>query len=605
MGGRPLPDGAGPGPLRAGGAVRPAGGAVVVAGRYRLRERLEVASGSSVWGAVDEALALPVLVWVFPPGFRRAGAVAAAARAACRLEDPRLARVFDAVVGGEFPYVVSERPAGRPLGDLLAAGPAEPASAAAVVAEAAGALAAAHAAGLAHLCLRPGSVWWDPPGEVKITGLGIAAALAGIEAADPGLADARGLGELLYAALTGYWPGAGQTSLPAAPRCGDRVCRPRQVRAAVPAGLDEVACRALCAQASPDTGPPIRDPAQLADELAQIIGAGSREGPPATGQETAGTRASPGASATAPVPAPPEAPHRSGQADLPNGGPADRTHPVAPPPPEMTAPPPAPAPVPAASFWPGRPLQSAGTAPGGDPPDAPDMPRRPAAENLRSPSWPARPAQGGTGPPRRAKALLAVTLMLVTVALLAGVGWVLIRHATAGQATGPGRKGAASPAHRSPAPQRAPWRALHPASAQAFDPYGDGQADNNQLAPLTIDRNPATAWHTDWYTTQRFGNLKPGTGLLLTMGHRVTIGRANIRLGRTPGASLQLRAGATAASLKDLPVIARETGASGWVRMRFRPVHARYLLIWFTSLPPDRSGTFQASIFEVRLQGRP
>jgi hypothetical protein len=44
----------------------------------------------------------------------------------------------------------------------------------------------------------------------------------------------------------------------------------------------------------------------------------------------------------------------------------------------------------------------------------------------------------------------------------------------------------------------------------------------------------------------------------------------------------------------------------GWVRMRFRgPVPARYLLIWFTKLPPDPSGTFQASVFEVSLQGRP
>src|SRR5207244_711896 len=106
---------------------------------------------------------------------------------------------------------------------------------------------------------------------------------------------------------TGYWPGAGQTSLPAAPRCGDRVCRPRQVRAAIPAGLDEVACRALPAHAGPDTGPPIRDPAQLADELALITGARSRRAPSAT-QESAGAGASPGASATAPVPAPPEAP---------------------------------------------------------------------------------------------------------------------------------------------------------------------------------------------------------------------------------------------------------------------------------------------------------
>jgi hypothetical protein len=195
--------------------------------------------------------------------------------------------------------------------------------------------------------------------------------------------------------------------------------------------------------------------------------------------------------------------------------------------------------------------------------------------------------------------------MLATVALLAGAGWLLTRHATAGQGTALGRNRTPIPAQHSPAPQHVPWRTIHPASAQAFDPYGDGQNENNQLAPLAIDHNPATAWHTDWYTTQRFGNLKPGTGLLVNMGHTVTIARATIRLGSTPGASLQLRAGSSA-SLKDLPVIARETGAGGWVSMQIsKPVHARYLLIWFNNLPPDPSGTFQASVIEVRLKGRP
>jgi hypothetical protein len=53
------------------------------------------------------------------------------------------------------------------------AGPAEPTSAAAIVVEAAAALAVAPAAGLAHLCLEPGSLWWDTPGEVMIAGLSI------------------------------------------------------------------------------------------------------------------------------------------------------------------------------------------------------------------------------------------------------------------------------------------------------------------------------------------------------------------------------------------------------------------------------------------------
>jgi hypothetical protein len=90
------------------------------------------------------------------------------------------------------------------------------------------------------------------------------------------------------------------------------------------------------------------------------------------------------------------------------------------------------------------------------------------------------------------------------------------------------------------------------------------------------------------------------------MGRDMTLARARIKLGSAPGANFQLRAGTTAASLQDLPVAASATNAGGWVVLDFRKrVHARYLLIWFTKLPPDPAGTFQASIFSIQLKGRP
>jgi hypothetical protein len=35
------------------------------------------------------------------------------------------------------------------------------------------------------------------------------------------------------------------------------------------------------------------------------------------------------------------------------------------------------------------------------------------------------------------------------------------------------------------------------------------------------------------------------------------------------------------------------------------PVHVRYLLIWFTKLPPDPAGTYQASVYKITVQGQP
>ena len=55
---------------------------------------------------------------------------------------------------------------------------------------------------------------------------------------------------MLYALLTGYWPGDEPTALPPAPRHKGRVCTPRQIRAGVPALLDAVAYRGLQGEAA-------------------------------------------------------------------------------------------------------------------------------------------------------------------------------------------------------------------------------------------------------------------------------------------------------------------------------------------------------------------
>ena len=108
-----------------------------------------------------------------------------AARAASRLTDPRLAQVFDVEDAWDRAYIVMEWAAGETLDDLLSAGPLEPNRGARMIAEAAAALSSAHAAGVAHMCLSPGSVRWSPTGEVKVVGLGIDAALSGTTSEDP------------------------------------------------------------------------------------------------------------------------------------------------------------------------------------------------------------------------------------------------------------------------------------------------------------------------------------------------------------------------------------------------------------------------------------
>jgi hypothetical protein len=238
-------------------------------GRYRLEDRLAAAGGWSAWKAIDEILARPVSVITFANGFPRLQQVVTAARAASRLTDTRLTQVFDVEDSWDHAYIVLEWPVGDTLADMLATGTLEPAAGARIVAETASAISGAHAAGLAHLCLQPEAVRWTTGGGVKVTGLGIDAALAGITADDPELTDTIGLGSLLYAALTGLWPGADHPDLPPAPLSDGRPRRPRQVRAGVPAPLDEIASSTLGLTGHRD--PPVTSPAELAAALAAAI----------------------------------------------------------------------------------------------------------------------------------------------------------------------------------------------------------------------------------------------------------------------------------------------------------------------------------------------
>jgi hypothetical protein len=203
--------------------------------------------------------------------------------------------------------------------------------------------------------------------------------------------------------------------------------------------------------------------------------------------------------------------------------------------------------------------------------------------------------------------------------LLAGIGYLAYHlfagssRATSSAHSAPARPPASQSAVQSsppptptstpsPSPKPTPrTRLLTPAGAQALGFSGTG--DDSANAHLAIDGNPGTAWRTDWYTSAAFGNLYPGTGLLVDMGRPVTITGARIRFGPARGGSFQLRVGRRP-SLASLRPVAHGIPA-GVARLRLAsPAHGRYVLIWFTSLPVDPSGSWRAHVYDLRLQGR-
>jgi hypothetical protein len=168
-------------------------GAGLLAGRYRLVERLGAGGMSVVWRGFDEVLGRQVAVKVLPPStsadpsFRRR--LRAEAQAAARLTHPHITNVYDygeatTVDGEPVPYVVMELVDGESLAAVLARVRMLPwPTAVRISAEVAAALASAHARGIVHRDVTPANVMLTPAGA-KVVDFGISA-LIGENDTDP------------------------------------------------------------------------------------------------------------------------------------------------------------------------------------------------------------------------------------------------------------------------------------------------------------------------------------------------------------------------------------------------------------------------------------
>ncbi|MFE9560722.1 protein kinase [Streptomyces sp. NPDC006487] len=208
-------------------------GSVVVAGRYRLEDRLGRGGMGTVWRATDELLGRPVAVKELHAGEGDGDGVAAGAlreaRAVAHVRHPHVVVVHDVVEHRGRPCIVMELVDGGSLADLISAGktltPVETARTALALL---GALTAAHGRGVLHRDVKPANVLMESgTGRVVLTDFGIArfsgattisqtGAFVGspeytaperIQGAEAGpAADLWSLGTLMCAALTGESP---------------------------------------------------------------------------------------------------------------------------------------------------------------------------------------------------------------------------------------------------------------------------------------------------------------------------------------------------------------------------------------------------------------
>ena len=277
----------------------------ILAERYELVEHINNDSaGRLVWRGVDVVLRRPVAVVLRYPGGDSATEMLQAAVAASRVIHPNLVGVYDAIDEAERAYVVREWVDGQSLRELVADGPFDGGRATAVGNSVASALAAVHATGMVHGNVHPGTVMISDDGRVVL-------ADARTDGADSQESDVRAVGGILYFALTGYWPhteaplrgataGHGRAAIPDAVRdAAGAVAAPRQVRAGVPAYLDDLTMDLLDGEIAPppsdvlaaelarldvpaedeylDNSGPLRFAAETGDEPSPLAAAGGRK----------------------------------------------------------------------------------------------------------------------------------------------------------------------------------------------------------------------------------------------------------------------------------------------------------------------------------------
>lgn len=152
------------------------------------------------------------------------------------------------------------------------------------------------------------------------------------------------------------------------------------------------------------------------------------------------------------------------------------------------------------------------------------------------------------------------------------------------------------------------------AAVRSYDPYGDDDAnerpdrrkglENDELAVTVNDTDPDTAWLTSVYDTADLDG-KGGVGLILDLGTEQQVQQVSANLiGKGTGIDVRV-----SDAIQRDPALWTPLGSafapSDRVDVRApRPVPGRYVLLWFTQLPPVMDGSgFQGGLRSVVVTG--
>ena len=130
----------------------------------------------------------------------------------------------------------------------------------------------------------------------------------------------------------------------------------------------------------------------------------------------------------------------------------------------------------------------------------------------------------------------------------------------------------------------------------------DPTAHNPDTAAFAIDGNPLTAWSTDTYFSPDLSTIAAPVGLVLDLGTARAVSAVQLELAGA-GSSVSIRVGSDPLTAPSTwASLAEAEGVTESIELRSpRPVVGRYVLIWFTRLPPADTG-FVGGLREVSVR---
>jgi eukaryotic-like serine/threonine-protein kinase len=198
------------------------------------------------------------------------------------------------------------------------------------------------------------------------------------------------------------------------------------------------------------------------------------------------------------------------------------------------------------------------------------------------------PPERAVGRSRRGGRAAVLLLALLVLAAIAGGAYFLWHRHNSGNSSDGG----------SPPPASRP---VEMSAVAAYDPPpGDG-AERDDLVRDATDGSTSSFWQTERYTTAKFGNLKPGVGLVLDAGRPRKLSSLSVTSG-TSGFVGEIKAGGS----PDGPftsVSSEQTAGSKTTFTLHVPEKERYYVLWITQLvradTGDASKPFVAQVAEV------